>query len=228
MSKIKLTWIYRIDQDGSVEAYVAEKEKYKAVAYQLLKDKDGNPIPSVFPSWSGFVEHDGIKEWTDVNNIYVDPESVQLWCERKIFDLEMANSGNATEASILKSYAFVLCGRWIESSTVQSGITFELTAHAKDRVIYAFVVDSQVQYVGVCEKDTTSLDDRMKRYKSRAGSGTNERIAIEIRQCLAQGKSVEIFALKPSAIFNYEGLFVDLVKGLENPLFEKFEPDWNL
>jgi len=212
MSKSKLNWVYRRDENNTVDAYLAEKGKYKAVVYQPLKDKDGNPIAAGLPFWLGFVEYGEPKEWADTNTVCVDPEAVQAWCERKIFDLEMAESGKVDDQTILQSYGFVSCGKWFRSSTVQSGITFELTIHAKDRVVYAFVVDKRVHYVGICEKATTTLEDRMKRYKSRTGSGTNERIALEIQKCLTMGKVVEIFALKPNTIFNYEGLFLDFSK----------------
>jgi len=128
----------------------------------------------------------------------------------------------------LQKYNFVPAGNWVKRETVNSGITFELTALARDRVVYAFVVDNQTKYIGICDKDTTSLQDRMQRYKSLAGGSTNKRVAGKIKQCLADGKSVQIFALKPESKFQHVDLNIDLVKGLENPLIERFKPEWNL
>jgi hypothetical protein len=128
----------------------------------------------------------------------------------------------------LQAYGFVAVGEWLISTTVQSGITFKLNAFAQERVVYAFVVDEQPKYVGICDKDTTTLRDRMNRYKNRQGGSTNRRIAINIKECLTEGKAVQIFALKPESKFQYVDLKVDLVKGLENLLIAKLKPDWNL
>jgi hypothetical protein len=67
----------------------------------------------------------------------------------------------------------------------------------------------------------------MGRYKSMQGAGTNERIATKIKECLEKGEAVKIFALKPELSCDYKGLSVDLVKGLENPLIERLQPEWN-
>ena len=122
---------------------------------------------------------------------------------------------------------FVMAGEWTLRPTVKSGITFKLTAFASSRVVYAFVVDGQPKYIGICEKDTTTLQDRIIRYKNQQGAGTNERISIKIRQALSAGKAVHIFALQPDTRFDYRGLEIDTVKGLENPLIARFKPEWN-
>jgi len=111
---------------------------------------------------------------------------------------------------------------------LKSGITFKLDNFENERVIYAFVVEGEAKYIGVCENSTTTLRDRMGRYKSLQGAETNKRIARKIEDCLGRGKAVKIFALKPESILQYEGLNVDLVKGLENPLIEKLKPGWNI
>ena len=93
-------------------------------------------------------------------------------------------------------------------------------------------VDATPKYLGICEKDTTALKDRMGRYKGQLGGGggsisTNERVSNIIRQMLDQGKRVEIYALKPATKDIFMDLQVDLVKGLENPLIASFKPEWN-
>ena len=126
----------------------------------------------------------------------------------------------------LPAYDFIPVGEW-RRATVKSGIAHKLTAFASDRVIYSFVVDGTPKYIGICEKDTTILRDRMGRYKAQQGASTNERISIKIKQTLDQGKRVEIYALKPTAKHIFVDLQVDLVKGLENPLIAGFQPEWN-
>jgi hypothetical protein len=132
----------------------------------------------------------------------------------------------------ISAYGFVPVGEWTTRDSVKSGITYDLTTLALDRVVYAFVIDGVPKYIGICEKDTTTLKDRMGRYKAQQGSrpqgvSTNERISIEIRRVLDQGKRVEIYALKPTAKLMFVDLQVDLVKGLENPLVAEFKPEWN-
>ena len=127
----------------------------------------------------------------------------------------------------LSRFGFIPAGEWITKATIRSGIAFILTEFASDRVVYSFVVDGTPKYIGICEKDTTTLKKRMERYKGLQGAGTNQRISAEIRHLLDRGKKVEIHALKPPAEYIYAGLQVDLVKGLENPLTASLKPEWN-
>lgn len=129
----------------------------------------------------------------------------------------------------LKQYGFLEAGEWIAYPNVKSRISFELSdSFKKERVVYAFVVEGTVKYIGVCEGTTTTLTDRMKRHKNMTGGGTNERIAQKIKDCLDEKKTVKIFALKPKTLCRYCGLTIDLVNGLKNPLIQKFKPEWNI
>ena len=135
----------------------------------------------------------------------------------------------------LERYGFVEAGRWVLSDRVKSGIAFELNTPGDRRVVYAFVVADEPRYIGICEKDTTTLKDRLKRYKGRqgprrkrpGGENTNQRNARLIRQHLEAAEPVLIYALAPAPGCSFVDLQVDLVKGLENPLIARFEPEWN-
>jgi len=128
----------------------------------------------------------------------------------------------------MNNYGFEEVGNWTLEGHLKSGITFLLNKFGEERVVYIFAVDDEVMYVGVCDSSATTLKERMNRYKSLAGSGTNERIAKKIKECLEQQKAVKISALKPESTLQYKGLNVDLVKGLENPLIERLKPEWNI
>ena len=117
----------------------------------------------------------------------------------------------------LEGFGFDEVGQWRLRASVKSGVTFRLDRYQNDRVIYAFVVDGNPKYVGICDKSTTTLKDRMSRYRGRVGGGTNERIASAIRGELERGSTVKILALRPHRSIQYSDLYVDLVKGLENP-----------
>ena len=111
---------------------------------------------------------------------------------------------------------------------MKSGVRFQLTQLHDKRAIYAFRVGRVVKYVGVCEKPNTTLKTRMNRYQAMAGSGTNERIASEIKSALQRNKKVNIMALVPKTKVHHRGITIDLVKGLEYPLIEKIRDGWNV
>ena len=135
----------------------------------------------------------------------------------------------ATDGTLpaLEGHGFNEAGCWDLDPKVKGGVRFRLKAFQNDRVLYAFVVDGVVKYVGVCDGADTTLRDRMGRYQNLIGAGTNARIAAEIKTCLSEGQSVLIFALKPDGGPRYHRLDVDYVKGLESPLIKAFRPQWN-
>lgn len=128
----------------------------------------------------------------------------------------------------LHDYGFEEVGEWKTYDKIRSGINFHLSKFEAERVIYAFVVDEEVKYIGICEKDTTSLRDRLNRYKNLQGGSTNRRVAGEIKGRLEKDRKVKIYALKPELGWKYKDLEIDTVKGLENPLLRKFTLEWNI
>ena len=135
--------------------------------------------------------------------------------------------GEAT-SSFLSELGFRPAGNCSLDPSLKSGVRFHIHHLADERVIYACVVDGRVRYIGVCDSTKTTLRDRMGRYQSKVGAGTNKRITEIIQVCLSQGEKVEIFALKPEASLSFRELKVDLIKGLENPLLQAMQPEWNI
>ena len=66
-------------------------------------------------------------------------------------------------------------------------------------MVYAFVVRDCVTYIGSCDSSATGLADRMSRYQSLVGAGTNARLVGLIGSELSKGDTVLINALKPPA-----------------------------
>jgi len=129
----------------------------------------------------------------------------------------------------IKNLGFIKVGEWkLKVSGDKKDINFQLKMFEKERAIYAFVVDHEVKYIGICDSDNTTLKDRMRRYKYKQGGSTNARINDEIKNCLLKQKQVEIFALKPKEQYTYKSLNIDLIKGLENPLIKELDPEWNI
>jgi hypothetical protein len=61
------------------------------------------------------------------------------------------------------------------------------------------------------------------------GGGTNEKVTTHLPECLSLGCDVSVWAWKPTETIDIAGLRVDPVKGLENPLIDRFRPErkWN-
>lgn len=118
---------------------------------------------------------------------------------------------------ILESYGFVEVGEWYLSN---SDLKLRLDKLADKRVVYAFVVNDEVRYVGICDYPKTTLKDRMESQRY------NKNMPCLIKAALKQNKAVRIFALAPKES-GYKDLKVDLVRGLEYPLINRLKPEWN-
>ncbi|MCD6163058.1 MAG: hypothetical protein J7K40_11685 [candidate division Zixibacteria bacterium] len=121
-------------------------------------------------------------------------------------------------------------GECLLDENLSSGVRFSLNKSKDDRVIYAFLVNDEVMYVGACQSSTTTLKDRMGRYQGMIGAGTNERIAELIKQALRENKKVKILAWKPSENRQYSsGLEIDMINGLENAIIATLpQKSWNI
>jgi len=122
---------------------------------------------------------------------------------------------------VLESYGFMEAGEWHLSESHRSKIEARLSRLADERVVYAFVVNNEVKYVGICDSPNTLLKDRMSSHRF------NKNMPDLIRAALKQNRAVKIFALKPEGV-EYRGLKVDMVRGLEYPVIGRLEmPEWN-
>lgn len=130
----------------------------------------------------------------------------------------------------LSNYGFIIVGRWELTDDLKSGVrpVFFDTELIKKRVLYSFIINGDVKYIGICEASKTNLISRMKRYQSQTGGSTNKRISEEIKKNLKSDDEVLIFACKPETKLNYNKIKIDLIKGLENELISEFKPKWNI
>lgn len=106
-------------------------------------------------------------------------------------------------------------------------VRFKVSERANERVLYAFAVEDEIVYIGVCESDKTTLAARMNRYQGRIGRGTNKKVAEFLEKRLRKGLQVTILGWKPDADIRVGQFRVDLVKGLENPLIARASPELN-
>ncbi len=131
-------------------------------------------------------------------------------------------------ANRLTALGFEVAGSCSLDKRLRSGVRFTTTRHQHERVIYAFAVDGNVKYIGVCDNTRTRFGTRMARYQGMTGAGTNKRVAGLLKRVLSRGSTVRILAWQPGRVVRVGDLRVDLVKGLENPLIALAAPEWNI
>lgn len=136
----------------------------------------------------------------------------------------------------LESYGFKKAGSWYITENTKE-LDFVLNEEFENkRVIYAFVDNAEVKYIGICDDEKTTLKDRMEKYKNKQGGSTNERIHYELKNSLKSGnKRIEIFALE--IMKDEDGIKVpnEVIKklaedvgGVEKLLVMRFTPVWNI
>lgn len=124
----------------------------------------------------------------------------------------------------LLDIGFVHAGRW--SLAEGKELELSLMRHAAQRnILYAFVTDGIVKYVG---KTTRTLAERMAGYQRPARTQTtNINNNLRIRQSLEAGLSVEILALPDSGLLHYGAFHINLAAGLEDDIIRTLDPEWN-
>jgi hypothetical protein len=122
----------------------------------------------------------------------------------------------------LTSIRFIKVGEWTWDSKLKHTIT---THFNKRNILYSFVSDSEVLYIG---KTTDTLINRMNGYKNAGVSqATNIRIKKEIIELLNSEKYVHIYILIDDAQLTYMNYNVSLAAGLEDNLIADLKPKWN-
>jgi len=129
----------------------------------------------------------------------------------------------------LASYGFQEAGEWFLNTSVKSGLGFQLKLYAAEKVLYAFEVQDEVKYIGICREQDfkTRLKDYQYQGAQEKGGSTNKYVATKIKEHLQAGQTVSILALMPSNDLKFHDLHIDLIAGLEKPLISLCDPDWN-
>lgn len=123
----------------------------------------------------------------------------------------------------LTAMGFIECGEWIAP---EGQLTSKLLKCADARnVLYAFVVDDLVMYIG---KTVQSFRARMQGYRTPGPTQlTNVRNNQNLRNALSSGKHVTIYVLPDNGLLYYGGFHVNLAAGLEDSLVRELQPPWN-
>lgn len=128
----------------------------------------------------------------------------------------------------LLAIGFKPAGKWSTVNEVLR-LTLEPTVMHEQNVLYAFVVDGALTYVG---KTTQSLLKRMQGYRSPAssadrGGSTNIKNNRNILDALTAGSTVDIYALHALPSQQHGEFNVNLSAGLEDSLISALAPPWN-
>ena len=123
----------------------------------------------------------------------------------------------------LLEIGFQPAGHWLR---VDAKLKFDLMRHAaQTNILYAFVCDGEVMYVG---KTIRTLATRMAGYKNPSQSQTtnvnNNRRILEV---LSRGVAVEILALPDNGLLHYGAFHLNLAAALEDDIIRKLDPPWN-
>lgn len=123
----------------------------------------------------------------------------------------------------LLDIGFELAGHWSLNATT---LSFELIRHGSQRnILYAFVCDGEVKYVG---KTIQSLRSRMNGYKNPGASQiTNVRNNLRLKEQLNNGAAVDILALPDNGLLHYGQFHYNLAAGLEDSIIKVLKPEWN-
>ena len=114
-------------------------------------------------------------------------------------------------------------GKW---GSISGGIRSELADLSEEKnILYAFISDAEVLYVG---KTTQALKKRMYGYQNPGPTQhTNIKGNRLIKELIAKGKDVEIFALADKGLMHFGVFHMNLAAALEDSIVATVKPKWN-
>lgn len=134
----------------------------------------------------------------------------------------------------LEKIGFQYAGKWFLPDN-SNKISFELINDVQlvEDVLYAFISNDIVKYVGITEK---TLKARMINYKSgheenNSSGSTNKKVNQEIKRLLLKKIEVLIYCLKGFAPCDFFGYRISLSTGIEKSLIQNFDENnnmWNI
>lgn len=141
----------------------------------------------------------------------------------------MPNS-NLTSQDLL-ALGFVDIGCWQPDGDFIKEVIDEANRTEKEAhlevlsALYAFVIDSEVLYIG---KTARSIRRRFVGYRRPGVSQvTNKRCHDNVLSAIARGTCVRIYAFTPITHIQYGDFGIDIAAGLEESLIKAFDPSWN-
>lgn len=114
-------------------------------------------------------------------------------------------------------------GHWVLQG---DELSFQLLRFSsKANVLYAFVSDGAVKYVG---KTTQSLGERLNGYRNPGRTQyTNQKNNANIKALLGNGAAVDILVLPDDGLLHFGQFHINLAAGLEDSIISVIQPEWN-
>jgi len=178
-----------------------------------------------FSNWSLLMKHAVPVSGNQISSQHPSFHPVQAdKTERRTQDID----GGASNVARLVAIGFRQAGRWTLANQVLR-LTLEPAIVHEQNVLYAFVVNGVLMYVG---KTTQSLIKRMQGYRSPAsnserGGSTNIKNNRNIIDALRAGANVDIYVLHALPIQQHGEFAVNVAAGLEDSIINKLAPSWN-
>jgi hypothetical protein len=119
---------------------------------------------------------------------------------------------------------FIKVGEWyfIENKLLPNIFAEENSTN----ILYCFVVNDEPMYIG---KTTQKLKKRMYGYQKPGPSqSTNIRNNANIKNILASGATVELYALPDNGLLHFGDFHLNLAAGLEDSINKELRPKWNI
>jgi hypothetical protein len=123
----------------------------------------------------------------------------------------------------LLAIGFELAADWHRDGE-RLGVSFVPGYIDKPKLLYAFVCDGEVKYVGVSVR---TLRERIGNYRSNLDR-TNARIRKYIGELLANGSAVQVYTFADTGLMHYGPFHLNLAAGLEAGIIGKLRPEWNI
>ena len=138
----------------------------------------------------------------------------------------LAGCGLAQSLAIMNrllDIGFKAVGHWL---LTDGKLSFNFIRYASERnILYSFVCDGQVKYVG---KSVRSLSERLYGYKNPGlTQSTNIKNHNLLKDAIAAGATIEIFALPDRGLIHYGVFHLNLAAALEDDIIRVMNPDWN-
>lgn len=131
----------------------------------------------------------------------------------------------------LLEYGFVPTGFWGLTYKQKTPLAFYIDEELAllSEVLYAFVANEQVIYIGIT---SNSLRERMKGYKygkksardsEKIEASTNKKLHKVILGKLKENKTIDIYVLHKPSLGEYMGLSISPISGIEHSLIKEFD-----
>jgi len=128
------------------------------------------------------------------------------------------------QIELLEKVGFKKIGNWsTENKNLKHNISSSYLEECN--LLYSFIVNGEIKYIG---KTTNSLKQRMYQYQNPGPSqSTNIKNNKNILELVEKNENIEIYMFKEKEPVIYNNIQINLSAGLEDPLINKFKPEWN-